>query len=249
MLKAVLDNLDGLADVIKAEYVATPDGKFVLQAEVENHPSVAGLKSALTNVRTEKAALKENLDKFANLDPEKYKIMLTTEQKVLEGKLIAENKLEEVVELRIKSLRENMATETANERKLRVDLEGQLNKLVIDNAVQAEAAKHGVKPTAVEDVLFRARTIFKNKDGIAVAHDKDGNPVYDKTGQGFLGISEWLQSLPTAAPHLFEPSNGTEIPKGKGPTGPLPQNTIRKGDSNAFLANLDKIAKGQVKVV
>ena len=248
MLKPVLDTLEGLPDAIKAEYKQDAVTlKYVLDVPVEEHPAVTGLKNALANVRTERNQDRDKLKVYEGMDPEKYRTMMTTEQKVLEGQLIAAGKVEELVELRTKALRESLAGEVTNERTKNQSLEAQLNKLVIDNAVQAAASKHGVADGALDDVLFRARATFKTKDGVAVAYEGD-NIIYDKTGTNPLGIDEWLAGLATKAKHLFKPSEGVKAPGGNNrpaPTG----DTIHRGDGNAFLANLDKIAKGQVKVV
>lgn len=245
-LKAILETLDGIPEALQAYYTPV-DGKFVLDAEVDSHPAVKGLKNSLTNAREERRLAKEDAERFRGMDPEKYSAMLAHEQQIQEGKLIAEGKVEELLELRTKALRESLAAETTKERNQRVELQSQLDKLVIDNAVQTAASKHGVKKAAVDDVLFRARTVFKAHNGQAVAFQGE-NPVYAKDGVTLLGIDEWMGSLPATAPHLFEESRGTSAPGGtpKPVAGP---GSIHKNDPEAFLKNLDQIAKAKIRVL
>lgn len=245
-LKAILETLDGIPEALHAYY--TPqDGKFVLDAEVDAHPSVTGLKNSLVHAREERRIAKELAAKYTGMDPAKYTEMLAHEQQIQEGKLIAEGKMEELLELRTRALRESLAAETLKERTEKVSLQTQLDKLVIDNAVQTAAAKHGVKKSAVEDVLFRARAVFKAQNGAAVAFQGE-NPVYAKDGVTLLGIDEWMSTLPAVASHLFEESKGTSAPGGspKPVAGP---GSITRNDPAAFLANLDAISKGKVRVV
>jgi uncharacterized protein YkwD len=248
MLKPILDTLEGLPDVIKAEYKQDAVTlKYVLDTPVDEHPAVTGLKNALTATRAERDEAKDKLKNFEGLDPEKYRTMLTTEQRVVEGQLIAAGKVEELVELRTKALRESMAGETNREREQRISLEAQLNRLVIDNSVQSAAAKHGVADGALDDVLNRARSTFKTKDGVAVAYDGE-NVVYGKTGTAPLTIDEWMEGLAVKAKHLFKPSEGVKAPGGT--TRPVAgPGTVVRGDQSAFLANLDAIAKGKMKVI
>jgi hypothetical protein len=152
-----------------------------------------------------------------------------------------------LVALRTQALKDSLSTELHTAKESASILQQQLDKLVIDNAVQTAATKYGVRKGAVEDVLFRARTVFKAKDGQAIAFQGE-NPVYAKDGVTLLGIDEWLQALPAAAPHLFEESRGTSAPGGGAPKPVAGPGTVLRTDPNAFLANLEDIAKGKIKV-
>jgi len=249
MLEPVINSLEEVAEPLRAEYKPLGDGRFVLDTNVEAHPGVAALKNTVANVRAERNQAKEDLVKFQGIDPAKYQILLEQERKVKEGELIAAGKLDDLVALRTGALREDLTGQLTTEKARSEKLQADMDRLVIDNAVHAAAAKVGVKKSAVDDVLSRARSVFKAKDGTAVAF-KDGNPVYAKDGQSLLGIEEWLGALPAQAPHLFEDSKGGGAPGGatvvKPAQGP---NVIPRSDTNAFLQNLDAVAKGKTKVI
>lgn len=248
-LKPVIHSLEEVAEPLRTEYIRQADGTFMLDTNVEEHPALQGLKSALTHVRTELKTTKDEVAKYVGMNPEEYRVLKAQEQQIKEGKLIAEGKVDELVALRTQALRESLVAETTTERTRREALEKQLNTLVIDNAVQAAATKLGVKPTAVDDVLNRARSVFRTQDGQAVAFQGD-NPVYAKDGVHLLGIEEWLSALPATASHLFMESNGAGAKGGTpGKLAVAGPGSVARGDQQAFLANLDAIAKGKVKVV
>jgi len=247
ILQAILETLDGIPEALKECYTEV-EGRFVLNATVEDHPTVKGLKSSLVNVREEQRKTKEDLAKFKGMDPIKYAAMSDHERLLEEGKLIAAGEVDKLLALRTQALKDSMTGDLTKAQAKADGLQTQLGKLVVDNAVQILALKHGVKKTAVDDVLRRAREIFKpNEDGVAVAY-KDGNVVYSKDGSTPLGIDEWLQALPTEAVHLFEESKGNSAP-GPGPAKPSgPVGAINASDQMGFLAHLDDIAKGKKKV-
>lgn len=246
-LKPILDTLEGIPEILHEHYTLQ-DGKYVLDVPVDEHPATKGMKNALNNVREEFRRTKEQLGAFKGVDPTKYNEMLAHEQQIQEGKLIAEGKVEELLALRTQALRESLSAETLKYKTNSEQLQAQLDKLVIDNAVQTAAAKHGVKKGAVEDVLFRARTVFKAHEGQAIAYQGE-NPMYGKDGVTLLGIEEWIQSLPAAAPHLFEESRGSSAPGGGAPKPVAGPGTVTRNDPNAILKNLDAIAKGTIKVL
>lgn len=86
----------------------------------------------------------------------------------------------------------------------------ELSALKIDAAVLAEATKLGLRPTATEDITFRAGRVFSlGDDGKPVAKDAEGKQIFDLDAQGEpLGIAAWVKKQVTAAPHLFESSEG-----------------------------------------
>lgn len=249
ILQAILDSLDGVPESLKECYTLGGDGKYILNATVEDHPSVKGLKSSLNAVREEFKTAKIDLAKFKGIDPEKYAAMTAHEREIEEGKLIAAGDMEKLLGLRTQALKEDFVGQVAKEKTRADTAQASLSKLVVDNAVQVAAIKHGVKKTATDDVLRRAREIFKpNEEGVAVAY-KDGNVVYSKDGVTPLGIDEWIQALPVEAGHLFEESTGTKSPgPGPGPKPNVPTGMVSRSDPMAVLKNLDDIAKGKIKV-
>lgn len=118
---------------------------------------------------------------------------------------------------------------------------------MIDNAVRDAAAKSGVRAGAVDDVLLRARQVFKVQDGKAVAFDGD-KQLFGSTGDP-LTVAEYINGkLVEAAPHLFEPSQGGGAKKADGNSSGGSAGKISRTDPKAFLDNLSDIASGKKQV-
>ena len=244
-LKSKLASLDGVPEALHSFYVKQADGSYVLDAEVEDHPNVRGMRSALDNEREERRKAKEALEKFKDVDPEEYRGLKGKEREMAEAKLLSEGKVKELVEMQVKELR---ATTEREKKALQDELaknHTQLNTLLIDNAVQAAAAKLGVRPTALEDVSLRARATFKLQDGKAVPFDAEGKPIFGKDGLAPKGVEEWMGDLATTAVHLFGDNKGGGAPGGN-PGGNRPGVIGRNQMSQPGM--LEKVAAGEVKV-
>lgn len=88
-------------------------------------------------------------------------------------------------------------------------LHARLSVIQIDQAVVAEATKRGLRPTAVPDVMARARHVFGLLEGVPTPLAEDGKTVrLGKDGKSPLSVPEWLDALVSEAPHLFEPNTG-----------------------------------------
>lgn len=99
--------------------------------------------------------------------------------------------------------------------------EGALNSMLVGDAVQREAIAAGVKDTALEDVLTRAKKVFRVADGKAVPYDGE-DVIYGKDGKTPMSVKDWLAGQAGTAPHLFKESKGGGADnknKGGGATG------------------------------
>ncbi len=84
-----------------------------------------------------------------------------------------------------------------------------LEQLLIDNVVKTSAIKLGVIAEAVDDVVLRAKTMFRIENGQPVPKDADGKVIYGKDGSSPMSVDEWLTGLKTSARHLFLGSAGS----------------------------------------
>lgn len=226
-LKAILDSLDGLDENLAGLYTKREDGKFVLEVD--------GLvdKSKLDEFRTTNVKLMKDLDKFKDVDPVKYAELMREHQKIQEKEWIEAGEIDKVVEQRVTQMRTDFESRETGYKTNLQSMTSQLEKLLIDNNVREAAIKQGVRPTAVDDVLLRARTMFKIKDGNAVPFNDKGEVVYGKDGTSPMAIGDWVESLKGSADHLFNPSSG-----GGSQGGTIP------GRSAANLTATQKIAAG-----
>lgn len=184
-------------------YAVGGDGAYYLQVEG------AVAKERLDEFRNNNVTLQQQLEAFKGVDPAKIAELLENQRKVDEKKLIDAGDIEGLVTQRTATMK------TTFEGQIN-DLQGQLGTanrqletLLIDNIVREHSTKIGVVATAVDDVLLRAKTVFKVENGQPVAKDSQGNVVYGKDGTNPMAIGEWLGTLKTNAPHLFGTSSGS----------------------------------------
>lgn len=221
-LKFVVDSVDGLSEDMAALYSKNADGKFYLEVEG------AVAKTKLDEFRENNVRLLKDLEKFKNVDPAKYADLLKLQEKANEQKLIDAGEIDKVVEQRVGQMRTTYETEVTRLKDANSVAHRQLESLLIDSAVRDSAMKSGVYPSAVDDVLLRAKTTFQIKDGAPVPKDSAGNVIYSKDGSTPMSISDWTMGLKKQAPHLFQGSQGG----GAGGSGRLSVETTNKMSPN-----------------
>lgn len=205
-LKAILDSLDGLSDDLKKLYTQK-DGKY--------HLDVDGMvdKTRLDEFRNNNIELKKQLDdlaaKYKDIDPETVRELLKKEKEIKEKKMLDAGKVDELLEERTKAMRTDYEKQIKTLTEKVTSSDSQLERLVIDNALKDAGLKAGVRDTAMEDVVLRGRARYKMQDGKAVPMTADGKVIYGKDGETPETMTEWFGSLASAAPHLFNPSNGS----------------------------------------
>ncbi|MCA7945575.1 hypothetical protein [Burkholderia vietnamiensis] len=207
-LKVVVDSIDAVDEKYRDLYVKGDDGKFRLDAEIED---VSGLKTALQKERdTSKAALKrvsEFETRFAGIDPDQVRAILDRVANDEEAKLIAEGKIDQVIEKRTERLRadaDKRVSEANDAAKAAADRANRFSQRVLDDQIRAAASKAGIHAHAVDDALFRGRHMFSlDENGHAVQLGDDGQPVLGKDGKTPFSPAEWLDSMKESAPHWF----------------------------------------------
>ena len=76
-------------------------------------------------------------------------------------------------------------------------------------AVVTEATKRGLRATAIPDITARARLTFKLVNGVPQAFEADSQTArLGKDGVTPMNLAEWLDTLVSDAPHLFESNAG-----------------------------------------
>lgn len=185
--------------------------------------ATAGLKTNNEKLLDEKQKVKQKLDELATsvegMDIPKMKEMFKHFENNQEAALIAEGKLEEVVNLRTERMRteHEKALTAVNDKVLKA--EGFVSKFrdrALSDSLREAALKAGCTPTAVEDVVLRGVRVFQlDEDGNPVSL-KDGQKVYGKDGKTSLSPTEWAESLRENAPHLWPEASGGGAGGGEG---------------------------------
>lgn len=225
----------GSDDVLKDPKVAA-----AVAAAVEKE--VAGLKTKNSELIQTQKQLKEQLAAFDGIDPTAVRNILKRFADDEEAGLLKAGKFDEVIEKRTAKMREEY------EKKLKAatdETEAALKRAqafqgrVLDDSVRAAAVKAGLHQHAIDDALFRARSMFTlDESGQAVQLGEDGKPVLGKDGKSPFTPLEWLEGMKEKAPHWFpaSASGGGAGGSGKGADG-------KKTMTRAAFEQLDPLAR------
>jgi hypothetical protein len=252
-LAAVVDSLEGVAEPLRDMYAPRDDGKYILQLEGPPPGFVEAARlaefrqnnSALGNRAKElEAALKA----YEGIDPEAARKALAAEQE--QAKAIEAKKLlkAEDVQALIDRAVTPLAQQIEAEKSARAKAEQSLAEKVVNEGIVAAARKAGELNPGSEDLLvLKARAAgWTTQDGKLV-QQQDGQPVYSKRDAGQLrSIDEWVaEEAVTALGRMWKPSVGGGSSGSRAPVGP---NVIAFTDRERFRKNLDKVAKGELRV-
>lgn len=201
-LKHTITKLEDVPEAVRSLYVAQGD-KFVLDVE--------GVvpKERLDEFRENNVQLQKQIDKYKDVDPVKYRELMTIQQKVVEKELLDKGEVEKLVDLRTTAMRDELTGQVTT---LTTDLTSarkQLHVLLIDNVVKSAAIQHGVIPEAIDDVVLRAKGVYSIENGVPTPKDAEGKPIYGKDGKSLMSVAEWLGTLKTTARHLFLGARGS----------------------------------------
>lgn len=228
MLKYKISKLEDVNEEFRKFYTQGSDGAYYLAVEG------AVDRAKLDEFRNNNIELMKRLESFKDLDPNKVQEMLENERKIAEKKLIDAGDIDGLVASRVTTMKNEYEGKINQLSKNYEVAQRQLETLLIDNEVRAHAVKVGVAPTAVDDVLLRAKTMFRVEDGKPVAKDAQGKVIYGRDGVNSVTVGDWLSTLKESAPHLFMQSNGSGA-QNQRPGG---------GQGNAPKSPVSKISAG-----
>jgi len=236
-LKLVVEKLEDVPENFRNLYKAD-NGKFVMDIEG------AVPKERLDEFRTNNIQLQQQLDRLKDVDPAKYRELMDLDRRFKEKQLIEAGKVDEVVNLRVGAMKEELEGRLNSTTTELSKANQQLSVLMIDNAVKTAALKAGVLPTALDDVVLRARGVYQMDKGQPVPKNDKGEVIYGKDGTTPMATDEWIVNLKKIAPHLFQGSQGSGAGGGRGAPGTdlsklTPAQKISLGlNSGALVAKL-----------
>lgn len=226
-LKFQIEKLEDVAENLRSLY--TPhEGKFFLDVDG------AVSREKLDEFRTNNITLKQQLDALKDLDPTEYKRLKALETSLKKGQTVDAAEVDRIVGERVKELTQEYEGKLTEAQTNLQSTNSRLESVMVDSVVKDVAAKTGALPQALDDVLMRAKIVFKVKDGALIAQNANGQPLYDKDGTSPLSVDSWVKNLKASAPHLFIQPKGSGAPGGGGPGGMNPAN----------MSSTDKISAG-----
>jgi len=191
----------------------------------EQNDEIGRLRKHSQKLLDEKKVLKTNLDKFEGIDLESMTKMMEQFENNEEAQLLANGKFDDVMNRRTEKMRlnfenkieelTNQNTELQNERS---GLQNKYNDAVVNNYLRAAAEQANVLPSAIDDVLARAKGTFSVLDnGDLEARDSDGN--LRTVGNKQLTPELFVDSLKETAPHYWPASQSGGANGGAGGGG------------------------------
>lgn len=237
-LKAVLASkadVDALPEALRGLYIEQ-DGKFVLDAEVEEHPKVGGLKSALKKERDAVATADKEFralrERIGDMDPDKAREALKQIQALADKKLLDEGQIDELLKTRTDRMKADHDTQVTafktqlaeRDAKLK-GLSDTLRTMRVNDQIKTLAIDKKVRREAVDDAIARFTQI--GIDGVKWDIDENGQVVakrgdqiaYGKDATRPMPFDEGFEILAQKAPHLFEASSGGGAMKAAGGGG------------------------------
>ena len=211
------------------------------------------LKGKLDEFRGNNVTLMKDMDdltnKFKNVDLDQYADMMQKQLDQKDKKLIDDGKIDELVEERTKRIQADNAKAYQSLQEQINTYQRQLEGLMIDATVRDHSSKQGVAPTAMDDIILRAKTVFKLKDGQATPMDGDGNVIYEAGATEPMSVESWVKGLTGSAPHLFTPSNGSGSQHGNRGGGGGDKTVTREQFDNMGQSQRSDFAKSGGKVI
>lgn len=193
-LKAVLDSLDGVADLIKSEYVER-DGKFHLDVTpVEGFAleNTSGLKSALQKERSARLKATERLGILGEVDPERIKEAVEKLEEI--SGWDPEKKVSEAVKAREAQIVELHKKELGKVSGRSEKLQRQLERVLVDQAAER----------AIIDAKGNVKLLLPHvKASLRVREDGDvfSAEVVNENGESRIGGNN---GSPMTIPQLIE---------------------------------------------
>lgn len=222
----------------------TPELQAIIDKQVNEQ--VVGLKAKNSELLGKLKEQNENLKRFEGIDPEQVKGILQRFDNDEEAKLIAEGKIDEVINKRTERLRHDVEKKLQSEKRRAEKAEEFANKFrsrVLGDEIRAAASQSGALASAQEDLILRAKGTFKiNDEGQAVAVDEENNPIMGKDGRTPLTPAEWIDSLKESAPHLFPSASGTGSGDSKSGGAHFKRSQMSSSDKAAYIRRFGREA-------
>lgn len=255
--KLTADEYESLSDGLKEQYRREGDTFILELASDDTTLKLKEFRDSNIELRRKLEKNEADMARYKDIDPTLYAEAVEAKKKLdalTDKSLLEDGRLEEIVKSRIapamaekeKEIKANRDRADALEKKYA--RQRQINQAAILEKTAREAVRKlaNPRPGAEEDIINRAKATFAfdEEDNLVAPDrfDKESNPLTPDT---------WAKDLVVNSPHLFESSNGSAAPGGKkgAASGDKSGRVLRNPGNAAMIANLEKIASGQVEVV
>lgn len=206
---------EGEGDAAKIDFT-NPEVIAAINAAAQSviEKETLGLKTKNEELLGKMKELQVKSKDFEGLDPLKIKAMMAALDQSEEAKLMAEGKLDEVIQKRLDRVTsqhseavKTLQTQLEEANTNATTYKSKLDRNQIQNVIGKAALELGVLPEAIDDIVRRAGDIFSvDKDGKVQALDKDGFLVKQENLE--LTPSRFIEGLKKSAPYYWPASAG-----------------------------------------
>ena len=223
------------------------------------------LQKELAKADKRMAAMEDRLKQFEGLDlnaARKGADLINSQKSEEERKLLADGKIDEVVDRRTSTMKSHHDATLKAKQKEFEDLQAKYQMLdnsysqqLVTTSLSSALEETGVRlrKGARADVEARVNKVFKRGEKGLDAFDEDGEPRYAKNGKQY-GIKDFVMDLVEQAPHLIEASGGgggnqtqtgRSSAKGGNSAGIV---VIDRNDVDTLGRNAQALKEGKVKL-
>jgi|SRR6185437_976854 len=238
-LPASFDTLEAIPEAFRSGYIER-EGKFVL-----DDSDTRGLRDSQKRLLDEKKKADAELEKFrttlGDAKPEDVAAILKAHRETEEDRQKKAGEFDKLLEKRVNETKaefEKRINELAPYKQKYEDRE-------LDIAIRDAAAKAGVIPEDMKlviPIVKGSRIKLDEKSGKPIVLDADGDPT------GLTVEKFFAETFRAEAPKFYAPSGGSGGGSNGGSGNRSVNGKVAVTDAAGILANLDKVAKGQMPV-
>ena len=191
-----------------------PEIKAAIQSAVDD--AVKGLKDKNAELIQDKKQLKDELGslkaKVDGLDLDAIKVLIDKSSQDEESKLIAEGKIEEVIQKRTEKMRQEHDKQLKAEKERADKAEsyaGKFKQSVVKGQIAQAFSGVGGLAEATDDITLLGLSQFGlDENGNAVMIDANGEIIIGKDGSNPVTPKEWVESLRENKPYFWPKAEG-----------------------------------------
>jgi len=233
-LKAFVPEITSVEASLQSLYTKTDTG-YVLDVDQGDYKNkLDEFRNNNIQYQKDKQTALDNLEKYKDVDIDKYNSFLKTADDLENNNLIKKGDYDILLKKETDKIKTEYdgkinVLETGKQESDNKTLayKSKLDNLAINDVINKAVVEAGVpKKGALADIISRARQVWSvNENGIHVAKEGD-TLLFGKDGKAHLTAEEWAKDLMTnKAPHLFEQNSGGGAP-GSGNSGGNPAGKI-----------------------
>lgn len=217
------DSIDRVPETMRSA-IRTVEGSDQVTLNLVAQEKLDEFRDRNTELVKERDALKSQVEVLAPIvgeDPEAFKARLAEfaamEQRVKDGSLKESRNVEEEVVRRTEDMRKTLEEQIRGHQKeanswkqKATEGDSRYRDMLVAQAIKDAAVdpESGVLPSAIPDILGRARQVWRAEDNGAVVAYKNDLKLYGADGGSELTPKEWLSKLKEEAPFFFKGTQG-----------------------------------------